>query len=216
MGCSRGGNLTDHLQLTHAPVSKAEMLIRKPIAHVFNAFIDPNVTTHVSFTQSTGKLEPGKQITWTWEMCGAGAQVTVKEIEKDRRILIEWPSHSLRNTVEWLFTPYSSDATYMSITKSGFKGDGDQGVRAARHGCNSLRRDCSPDGTDSNRRKAAREPRATPDARGGHGSRCRSLPPRRSQALPGLQGVHILVHASAGCGMDLELLLGKCRAYVKS
>jgi hypothetical protein len=33
------------LQLTNAPVAKAEMLIRKPVAEVFEAFIDPAITT---------------------------------------------------------------------------------------------------------------------------------------------------------------------------
>ena len=29
------------LQLTQAPIAKAEMLIRKPVAEVFEAFVDP-------------------------------------------------------------------------------------------------------------------------------------------------------------------------------
>jgi len=32
------------LQLTQAPVAKAKMLIRKPVAEVFEAFVDPEIT----------------------------------------------------------------------------------------------------------------------------------------------------------------------------
>lgn len=114
------------LQLTKAPVAKAEMLIRKPVAEVFEAFISPEITTKFWFTKSSGKLEPGKQVTWTWEMYNASAPVNVKEIEKDKRILIEWPYNGALTLVEWIFTPYGSDATYVSITNSGFVGNGDK------------------------------------------------------------------------------------------
>jgi len=40
------------------------MMIRKPVATVFQAFIDPSVTTRFWFTKSSGKLEAGKTITW--------------------------------------------------------------------------------------------------------------------------------------------------------
>ena len=48
--------------------AKTGMLIRMPIAEVFNAFIDPKITTRIWFTHSTGKLEAGKELEWTWAM----------------------------------------------------------------------------------------------------------------------------------------------------
>jgi uncharacterized protein YndB with AHSA1/START domain len=98
--------------------AKAAMLIRKPVAEVFEAFINPDITTKFWFTRSSGRLEAGKTVQWDWEMYGASAQVAVKAIEKDRRILIEWPT-----TVEWIFTPYGDDATFVSIRNAGFQGD---------------------------------------------------------------------------------------------
>ncbi len=119
------------LQLTHIPVAKAEMLIRKPVAEVFEAFINPEITTKFWFTKSSGKLEAGKQVTWMWEMYNLSVPVTVKEIERQKRILIEWGNYDSTTTVEWIFTPYGNDATYVSITNSGFKGDGDKVVKDA-------------------------------------------------------------------------------------
>lgn len=119
------------LQLTQAPVAKAEMLIRKPIAEVFAAFVDPEITTRFWFTKSSGRLEAGKQITWTWEMYNHSVQVDVKELEVNKRIRIEWGNYGSMSTVEWLFTPYENDTTYVTITNSGFKGDGDKVVNDA-------------------------------------------------------------------------------------
>jgi uncharacterized protein YndB with AHSA1/START domain len=119
------------LQFTHIPVAKAEMLIRKPVAEVFEAFINPEITTKFWFTKSSGRLDAGKQVTWTWEMYNASSQVTVKEVEQNKRILIEWSGYGSPNTVEWILTPYGNDATFVSITNSGFSGDGDDIVKQA-------------------------------------------------------------------------------------
>lgn len=121
----------NNLQLTQLPVAKAAMLIRKPVADVFEAFIDPAITTKFWFTKSTGRLEPGKHITWTWEMYDVSTEVEVREIEVNKRILIDWGNYGEMTTVEWIFTPYEDDATYVTITNSGFKGDGDKVVNEA-------------------------------------------------------------------------------------
>lgn len=118
------------LQLTYAPIAKAEMLIRKPVAEVFAAFVDPAITTQFWFTKSSGKLEPGLQVQWEWEMYGASAQVEVKAIEPNQRILIEWGgADEPLTTVEWTFTPLPDDSTFVSITNSGFVGTGDEVVQ---------------------------------------------------------------------------------------
>lgn len=107
------------------------MLIRKPAADVFEAFIDPGITTKFWFTKSTGRLEPGKHITWTWEMYDVSIAVEVKEIEPNKRILLDWGNYGAMTSVEWIFTPYDDDKTYVTITNSGFQGDGDKVLRDA-------------------------------------------------------------------------------------
>jgi uncharacterized protein YndB with AHSA1/START domain len=122
--------MTSH-QLTHSPIAKAEMLIRKPVAAVFEAFIDPAITSKFWFTKGSGRLEPGKQIQWDWEMYNASTQVTVKAIEQNKRILVEWMTHGRPTTVEWIFTPRADNTTFVSITTTGFGGDGDEMVKQA-------------------------------------------------------------------------------------
>jgi uncharacterized protein YndB with AHSA1/START domain len=118
-------------QLTQAPVANTGMLIRKPVAEVFEAFIDPAITSKFWFTKGSGRLEPGKQVQWEWEMYNASAQVEVKAVEQNKRILIQWPGYSGLTTVEWIFTPLTDNTTFVSITEAGFKGDGDEIVTQA-------------------------------------------------------------------------------------
>jgi uncharacterized protein YndB with AHSA1/START domain len=105
----------------NAPIVKAEMLIRKPPAEVFNAFVDPAVTTKFWFTKSSGKLEAGKRVRWDWEMYGVGDDVDVKAMEPNKRIVFEW-SFPNSTIVEMVFVAHAK-GTMMRITNSGFRGD---------------------------------------------------------------------------------------------
>ena len=120
-----------NLQLTQVPVAKAAMLIRRPVADVFEAFVNPDITSQFWFTKGSGRLEEGKQVQWDWEMYGFSIQITVKSIEPNKRILIEWPGYGSPSTVEWIFTPWKEGTTFVSITNAGLSGDADQVVKEA-------------------------------------------------------------------------------------
>src|SRR5688500_11356085 len=109
----------DNLQLTHMPVAKTGMLIRRPIADVFEAFIDPDITNKFWFTKGNARLHVGTQVKWEWEMYGASTQVTARVIEPNKRIVIEWDGYSGRTVVEWRFAAQEDGATFVSITESG-------------------------------------------------------------------------------------------------
>jgi uncharacterized protein YndB with AHSA1/START domain len=118
------------LHLTTAPIAQKGMLIRKPIAEVFRAFVDPAITTKFWFTKSSGKLAPGARVRWDWEMFGVSADVAVKEVQENGRILIEWGRHDRSTTVELRFVP-TDKGTYVQATESGFTGTGDEVVAHA-------------------------------------------------------------------------------------
>ncbi len=113
------------LRLTQAPVARTAMLVRRPVAEVFEAFVNPEVTTKFWFTRSSGRLEAGKRVQWDWEMYGISVPVTAKVVEQDRRIVIEWPGYGGPTAVEWTFEPEPDGTTFVRITNSGFTGDGD-------------------------------------------------------------------------------------------
>ena len=116
----------NNLQLTQRPVAKTAMLIRRPVAEVFDAFINPEITTKFWFTKSSGRLEVGKPVKWEWEMYNVSTSVTAKVIEPSNRLLIEWDGYSGRTLVEWTFASHTHDTTFVTISESGWTGDSDQ------------------------------------------------------------------------------------------
>jgi uncharacterized protein YndB with AHSA1/START domain len=119
----------DTPQLTHVPVTRTGMLIRKPVAEVFEAFVNPDITTKFWFTRSSGRLEVGRPVQWDWEMYGISIPVTAKAIDPNKRIVIEWPGYRNPTIVEWTFASQKDGTTFVSITEAGFTGDGDELVK---------------------------------------------------------------------------------------
>ena len=111
-----------------SPVVETQMLIRRPAKEVFEAFIDPSITTNFWFTKSTGKLEADKPVTWFWEMYGVSADVSVKEIIPGKKISIEW-NHPA-TTVDFEFQSLTENTTYVVIKNYGFHETGDELIKA--------------------------------------------------------------------------------------
>lgn len=111
------------------PTVQAQMLVRRPIDEVFNAFVDPAITTRFWFTRSSGKLEPDAKVTWEWETYGVSADVHVKAIEPPTRILIEWDEPA--TAVEWRFTSLGAESTLVQISNTGFQGTAEEIVGMA-------------------------------------------------------------------------------------
>ena len=119
------------MKLEVAPVAKSEMLIRRPVAEVFEAFVDPAITSRFWFTKGSARLEAGKEVQWEWEMYNFSVPVAVKELEKNKRIVVEWGAYDNPTTIEWVFTARPDNTTFVSITNSGFSGTGDEIVKQA-------------------------------------------------------------------------------------
>jgi uncharacterized protein YndB with AHSA1/START domain len=71
------------------PIATAKMVIRRPAPVVFEAFVDPAITSRFWFTRGSGRLEAATRVRWEWEMYGVGSTIEVKAIEPHTRILIE-------------------------------------------------------------------------------------------------------------------------------
>ena len=112
------------------PVAHAELLIRKPVDEVFEAFVNPDITTKFWFTHSTGRLCEAQRVTWEWRMFGLRSDVRVLELEQDKRILLEWGEAGKSTLVEWTFRSRDG-ATLVAVNHRGFEGDRSQQVAAA-------------------------------------------------------------------------------------
>ena len=104
--------------------AEAQMLIRKPVAEVFEAFIDPAITKHFWFTKGSGRLEVNKKITWEWEMYNVSAIVIAKEILQNDKIIFEWSDPP--KTVEFKFKSLSNDSTFVTVAECGYDKTGDE------------------------------------------------------------------------------------------
>jgi len=120
-------------QLIKPPAVDVGMLIRRSPHEVFEALADPSITTRFWYTKSTGRMAPGAELTWEWEMYQASGKVRVGEVQADRLIRFSWdgydPSHP--TTVEFQFTPHDNDTTFLRISETGFTGDADTQVSRA-------------------------------------------------------------------------------------
>lgn len=114
----------------NSPVVETQMLIRKPAEMVFQAFIDPAITTNFWFTKASDKLDVGKTVTWEWEMYQVSTKVLVKEIVKNEKLIIEWGEPV--TTVEFEFKALTDDTTYVVIKNYGFNLTGDQLIQAIK------------------------------------------------------------------------------------
>jgi uncharacterized protein YndB with AHSA1/START domain len=106
--------------------SESEMLIRRPASEVFEAFVNPDVTTQFWFTKGSGRLEEGKTVTWTWGQFGVSADITVTSIELNELIQFQWPSgeeDSAFRTVELSFESKPEGTTFVEVVESGFNKD---------------------------------------------------------------------------------------------
>ena len=115
----------------------AAMLIRKPVEQVFMAFTNPEITTKFWFTKSSGMLEKGRTVDWTWEMYNHSMPVHVLKLITNELLIVEWGSGDTKQLVEWEFKALDDYRTFVSITNTGFTGNPDEilsGVRDSTGG----------------------------------------------------------------------------------
>lgn len=112
------------------PTVETQMLIRKPVSTVFQAFIDPTITTKFWFTKSSGQLKVGKTITWEWEMYNVSSDAQVKEIIPNKKISIEWDDPA--TTVDFEFTALTDETTYVVIKNYGFSQTGNDLIQVIK------------------------------------------------------------------------------------
>ena len=111
--------------------ARAEMLVRRPVEEVFEAVVNPDETTNFWFTRSSGRLGPGSQVKWEWEMYGVSSLVDVTEFERDERVVFEWETNGESTTVEWLFADRHDGTTFVTVKNFGFRGSEDEIVQSA-------------------------------------------------------------------------------------
>lgn len=111
--------------------ARAEMLIRKPMDVVFEAIVNPEITTQIWFTKSSGRLEAGKEVVWEWEMYNHTVKVQVLEVISGKYIKLDWGNYEQPSTVEWHFKTMK-DGTFVSVVNTIEQADPEKRIAEVR------------------------------------------------------------------------------------
>ena len=98
-------------------IARAEMLVRRPIAEVFAAVVDPETITKFWLDGTSGPLALGARVEWRFMVPGATETVTVTGFHPPHRIEFDWSDGI---SVGIRFQDQGLYATRVSVEVTGF------------------------------------------------------------------------------------------------
>jgi uncharacterized protein YndB with AHSA1/START domain len=97
---------------------KAALQIQKPINQVFEAIVDPAHMSHYFISDSTGRLEEGKELIWHFPEFTFDAPVRGGKIEKDKYISFYWEGEGGKELlVEITLEKRENNSTLVTVTE---------------------------------------------------------------------------------------------------
>ena len=103
--------------------AKVQMGILKPVSEVFEAIVDPEKMSNYFISSSTGIMESGKNLTWTWPDFDGEIQIKVGKIEKDKIVSFEWGGSGNNCVVVISLEAKSENKTLVIVTESDWPAD---------------------------------------------------------------------------------------------
>lgn len=97
---------------------KVALQILKPASDVFDAIVDPQKMSNYFISQSTGKMEEGKQLIWRFPEFDMDVPVRIGKIEQDKYISYYWDVEDKELLVEMMLTP-GDNATVVTVSEKG-------------------------------------------------------------------------------------------------
>lgn len=104
-------------------LTKVQMGILKPPHEVFETVVDPEKMSKYFITTSTGRMESGKTLSWTWEDYDASHEVKVQNVEKDKLVSFTWEGSGVECLVVITLEPKGDSQTLVKITESDWPAD---------------------------------------------------------------------------------------------
>ncbi|HMK03025.1 MAG TPA: SRPBCC domain-containing protein [Ferruginibacter sp.] len=97
-------------------IAKATIQIQKPVEEVFEGIADPEKMTKYFISESSGRMETGKELTWKFPEFAD--QVFVKEIriETNRSVSFVWDKETV---VAIFLDPQPDNSTVVKVTEDG-------------------------------------------------------------------------------------------------
>src|SRR3954462_6046639 len=100
---------------------KAGLQIQKPAHEVFEAIVDPAKMCNYFISESTGRMEEGKEPVWRFPEFDMNVPVKVGKIEKDKYISYQWGTEGNQTLVEMTLTPAADNSTVVTVTEKSKK-----------------------------------------------------------------------------------------------
>ena len=102
---------------------KAALQILKPVEAVFEAIVDPAKMSNYFISESTGRMEEGKQLTWRFPEFDMNVPVRVGKVEKDKYISYHWDADGQELLVQMKLRAADNNSTVVTITEGTRKMD---------------------------------------------------------------------------------------------
>jgi uncharacterized protein YndB with AHSA1/START domain len=105
------------------PKFKVQLKIRKPVAEVFDAVVDPKKLSGYFVERGSGPLEPGATVKWKFPELDEEFPVVVRDVIANERLTFEWEAAEggYNTLVEMVFKPLDDGATMVQVTESGWR-----------------------------------------------------------------------------------------------
>ena len=112
--------------MTNQPLEiKASLQIQKPIHEVFEAIVDPAKMTNYFISESDGRMEEGKKLTWHFPEFKTPVPVRIGKIKNDSYISYYWDGANGKETLVEMNLAEKGDAdTLVTVTEK--SGDNDE------------------------------------------------------------------------------------------
>ncbi|NQD70564.1 ATPase [Sphingobacterium shayense] len=98
--------------------ANAEIQILKPTSVVFKAIVEPEMMRNYFIAHSTGKLQQGITVSWSFPEFQGTFPVTAKEIKIDSYISFDWSGGEKNQLVEIFLSSTKEDNTIVKIVEN--------------------------------------------------------------------------------------------------
>jgi uncharacterized protein YndB with AHSA1/START domain len=107
--------------------------IKRPIAEVFDAVVDPAKLSSYFVTSTTGPLVAGQTVKWTWGEISD--DTIVDEVIENKLIVCRWNAYKIdyHTTCRFEFTSNDDGSTTVTVHESGWRSDQDGIDSALEH-----------------------------------------------------------------------------------
>lgn len=103
---------------------KTQINVQRPISEVFEAIVDPGKLSVYFIGSSTGRMEEGKTLTWTFPELDAKFAIRVDKIQKDKHISYFWDdTDGTKTHVEINLTKRNENDTHVEVLEKSREND---------------------------------------------------------------------------------------------